>query len=146
MVHFLSRYRRFVPCIPPNARITRHRSLLYSLICILGLIILAVLYRYNPSDYVWMPKCPTKLLFNIDCPGCGFQRAIHAILHGEIKKAFALNPFLFLAAPYAILAIACEFITNLKIKKRLSDIAESKYMRYGYVILFFIWFVIRNMK
>ena len=55
-----------------------------------------------------MPKCPTKLLFNIDCPGCGFQRAIHAIIHGEFKRAFSLNPFLFLAAPYAIIAFSYE--------------------------------------
>ena len=57
---------------------------------------------------MWMPKCPTKLLFNIDCPGCGFQRAIHAIIHGEFKRAFSLNPFLFLAAPYAIIAFSYE--------------------------------------
>ena len=55
-----------------------------------------------------MPKCPTKLLFNIDCPGCGFQRAIHAIIHGEFKRAFSLNPFLFLAAPYAIISFSYE--------------------------------------
>ena len=80
------------------------------LICIFVLIGIAVLYWFNPEDYMWMPKCPTKLLFNIDCPGCGFQRAIHAILHGEFKRAFALNPFLFLAAPYAIIAFSYENI------------------------------------
>lgn len=123
-----------------------NKRLRNGMICTLGLIGIAVLYWFNPEDYIWMPKCPTKLLFNIECPGCGFQRAIHAILHGEITRAFALNPFLFLAAPYAILSLLCDFITNIRIKKRLESIAENKYMRYGYVVLFFVWFLIRNIE
>ena len=114
------------------------------LICISVLIGITVLYWINPEDHMWMPKCPTKLLFNIDCPGCGFQRAIHAILHGEFKRAFALNPFLFLAAPYAIIAFSYENIRNNRIKKKIECIVENRYMRYGYIALFFIWFVIRN--
>lgn len=123
-----------------------NKRLRNGLICILGLIGIAVLYWFNPENYVWMPKCPTKLLFNIDCPGCGFQRAIHAMLHGEITRAFALNPFLFMAAPYAILSLSCDLITNFRIKKWLESIVENKFMRYGYVVLFFVWFLIRNIE
>ena len=36
------------------------------------------LYFLNPTDYTWVPKCPTKCLTGWDCPGCGFQQALHA--------------------------------------------------------------------
>ena len=146
MGHHLFRDRNFLTGILTNVRRVMNKRLLNGLICILVLIGITVLYWFDPEDYMWMPKCPTKLLFNIDCPGCGFQRAIHAIIHGEFKRAFALNPFLFLAAPYAIIAFSYETIRNYKIKKRIECVVENRYMRYGYIALFFIWFVIRNIK
>ena len=146
MGHHLSCDRNFFIGILTNVRIVMNTRLRNGLICIFVLIGIAVLYWFNPEDYMWMPKCPTKLLFNIDCPGCGFQRAIHAILHGEFKRAFALNPFLFLAAPYAIIALLYENIRSYKIKKRIECVVENRYMRFGYIALFFIWFVIRNIK
>ena len=36
--------------------------------------------------------CPFKYLTGIDCPGCGFQRSLIALLQGDIAKSFALYP------------------------------------------------------
>jgi hypothetical protein len=36
--------------------------------------------------------CPFKYLTGIDCPGCGFQRSLLALLHGDVQKSFALYP------------------------------------------------------
>lgn len=44
---------------------------------------------------------PFKLLTGYDCPGCGSQRALHALLHGDIN-AFAYNPLFIIAIPYVI--------------------------------------------
>ena len=36
--------------------------------------------------------CPFKYLTGLDCPGCGFQRALIALFQGDVSKSFALYP------------------------------------------------------
>ncbi|MES2276099.1 MAG: DUF2752 domain-containing protein [Bacteroidota bacterium] len=36
--------------------------------------------------------CPFKYLTGIDCPGCGFQRAVMALLQGHSHQSFLLYP------------------------------------------------------
>ena len=36
--------------------------------------------------------CPIKHFFHIDCPGCGMQRSILALLDGDFLKSLSLYP------------------------------------------------------
>ena len=36
--------------------------------------------------------CPFKTYFGIDCPGCGFQRSIIALLQGDLMTSVKLYP------------------------------------------------------
>ncbi|MGF1924786.1 MAG: DUF2752 domain-containing protein, partial [Bacteroidia bacterium] len=36
--------------------------------------------------------CPIKSYTGIDCPGCGFQRSIVALLEGDVVSSFKLFP------------------------------------------------------
>jgi hypothetical protein len=36
--------------------------------------------------------CPFKYLTGIDCPGCGFQRSVMALIQGNLYKSFQLYP------------------------------------------------------
>src|SRR3954463_11907709 len=36
--------------------------------------------------------CPFKYITGIDCPGCGFQRSVIALIQGDIHKSFSLYP------------------------------------------------------
>lgn len=102
------------------------------------------LYFIDPTKYVWVPKCPTKLLFGISCPGCGFQRALHAMLHGHFGEAVRYNFFLVLAVPYLIAIIVCGIMREGQSQQRLKEFVDSKWMTNGYIIIFLIWFVVRN--
>ena len=42
-------------------------------------------YTHDPSEGAGA-KCTFKLLTGYDCPGCGSQRALHAMLHGDIAQ------------------------------------------------------------
>lgn len=74
-----------------------------SLLIIFIIVILYVIYSsVDPLDAAWMPKCYTYQWFGVRCPGCGTQRALHALLCGEVKTAFMYNPLLVVSLPYLI--------------------------------------------
>ncbi|MBR4242566.1 MAG: DUF2752 domain-containing protein [Bacteroidaceae bacterium] len=46
-----------------------------------------------------MLVCPFHWLTGLNCPFCGAQRMVIALLHGNIAEAFWLNPALMIGAP-----------------------------------------------
>ena len=36
--------------------------------------------------------CPIRLVTGVSCAGCGMTRALHALAHGEVLRAFSMNP------------------------------------------------------
>ncbi|MDR0844815.1 MAG: DUF2752 domain-containing protein [Tannerella sp.] len=95
--------------------LSRKKIILYLCLTI-GLIAGSVIYfRYNPEGSMLFPKCPFLLLTGLKCPGCGSQRAIHALLHLDIGAAFCYNAFLVISIPYVILLLAgkaVQFFTS----------------------------------
>lgn len=75
-------------------------------LCALALLIFYY-YSHDPASAP-SPKCMFKALTGWDCPGCGSQRALHAVLHGDFKAAWSFNPFVFFATPAAIFYIIVE--------------------------------------
>ncbi len=90
-----------------------------------ALSVLAVAYTLlDPLDYAIFPKCPVKVLTGWDCPGCGSQRAIHALLNGQVAEAFRCNALLVLSIPYLLAGFAFNLVRTpgerlLRWRKRL---------------------------
>ena len=57
----------------------------------------ALLFFFDPAASAFYPSCPLRALTGLLCPFCGGLRAAHALLHGHVLEAAALNPFLFAA-------------------------------------------------
>ena len=64
-----------------------------------ALVLVVVLFRNNPEDIPFFPRCPFFMLTGLKCPGCGTARALHCLLHGEVARAVAFNPILVFAFP-----------------------------------------------
>jgi hypothetical protein len=59
-----------------------------------------VLSRVDPNAAgSLLPPCPLHALTGLYCPGCGSTRALHALLHGDLAGAWAMNPLLVVALP-----------------------------------------------
>lgn len=69
--------------------------------------IVAYYYRHDPSQG-GAPVCVFRYLTGFDCPGCGSQRAFHALLHGDVARAWGYNPFVFFAVPVAAFYAVAE--------------------------------------
>ena len=40
----------------------------------------------------WLLPCPIKFITGFDCPGCGFQRSLLALLQGHWHESYNLYP------------------------------------------------------
>ena len=107
-------------------------------------LVVVVLYFFNPEQYLIMPKCPFKLLTGLSCPGCGIQRAIHALLAGDVMKAMSYNYFLVFAGPYALAFVVLYFLPDSCAKKKMELILNNKYLVKFFIVSFFVWLIVRN--
>ena len=66
--------------------------------------------------------CAYKQIFGIDCPGCGFQRAVVAMLQGNFYKSFWLFPAtlpVLITATFMLIDsfLKIDTVTNRPLKK-----------------------------
>lgn len=102
----------------------------------------AVYYFVDPAATHFMPRCMFHELTGLDCPGCGSQRMIHALLHGDFREAWAQNPFLLLMIPFIIFLLWLEF--NRKKRMALYIKVHSLPTVIVFCSLLCGWWILRN--
>ena len=109
-----------------------------------GGVVAAVIYGLlDPGRHALFPKCPFLMLTGgLRCPGCGSQRAVHALLHLEFKEAFLYNPMVIISIPFLLLlalsAIAKD--TSPKFYDRVNSSLLTKIL----LVIILVWWVFRN--
>lgn len=105
-------------------------------------------YFFDPSKSSYAPKCVMKAITGYQCPGCGFQRAAHAFLHGNIAEAVSYNLFFIIAIPYLLVLLYSSLMMHAQNPSRttvkLYDLATSRYAIFSYIAIYLIWWVVRN--
>ncbi|MGZ3873734.1 MAG: DUF2752 domain-containing protein [Mucilaginibacter sp.] len=76
--------------------------------------------------------CPFKYLTGIDCPGCGFQRALIALAQGNFHKSLALYPA---ALPLLLFFIYGAGDKLLKLDTSKNTIKKTLFVTVGCIIL-----------
>ena len=74
------------------------------LVLVLGLVLVILYYALEPSSGS-LPSCLLLRLTGFRCPGCGTQRAVHALLHGDFVQGIAYNYSLLFTIPVLSLYI-----------------------------------------
>ena len=57
-----------------------------------------------------MLSCWWKQMFGFECPGCGLQRALILLLHGDISASIRQHPGLIPFIVFFVWAVICPFI------------------------------------
>jgi hypothetical protein len=73
---------------------------------------------HGTHQQLGLPPCPSVLLFDRPCPGCGLTTCWCALLHGNFGLAFhahPLGPFLYLG--FTLLAVLCVY--GFAVRKRV---------------------------
>ena len=99
------------------------------------------LYYFDNSPFTF--KCPVKFLTGFDCPGCGSQRAIHSLLHGDIAKALSYNYFIIIGIPYACF-VAITGVMKSEKTKHWRNILAGPEAGVIFLCLALAWTITRN--
>ncbi len=113
----------------------RTRTITATAIAIIAVAVIVYLGLYDPTQYP-APRCMFKALTGYQCPGCGTQRAVHALLHGHPGQAWTYNPALFILAPLAAL-----YLWN---PRRLQPILHSWRTTATIAAAIILWWIGRN--
>lgn len=108
-----------------------------------ALAVCALYLLFDPAQTWWMPKCPMHFLTGLDCPGCGSQRALHALLHGDLRGAWEANAFLTVIIPTTAVTGYAELTRQRN--PRLYRAVTSPAAIYGILGLTIAWTVARNL-
>ena len=111
---------------------SRRTQVAYALLALGVLGAAAILYLFDPAAVPAYPACPLHALTGLDCPTCGGLRAAHLQLHGRLRDAFALNPFLFFALPAGVLLLLRPAL------------ARARWLPWAALAILAAWFVWRN--
>ena len=107
------------------------------------LALLALYFIFDPGRSALAPKCMFHAVTGWDCAGCGSQRMLHALLHGDLAGAWRANAFLLCVAPLvAVMAWAAMFRERWpRLYSRVNSLPVI--IRMGAGIL--VWTVARNL-
>lgn len=79
-----------------------------------GVAALILLAIFDPATSHIFPPCPLRALTGWYCPGCGSLRALHQLLHGNLREAWAMNPLTILLLPFLLYGLASEALVQFR--------------------------------
>lgn len=105
-------------------------------------MLLAGYYLLGPESGVY-PRCLFRQVTGLECPGCGSQRAIHALLHGRVAEAWSYNALLLVEIPLIGLLLAAQPLRHRY--PRLHRVLNSRTLILIVLASIIAWTVIRNL-
>lgn len=104
---------------------------------------LAVVYRFPPSENTFYPRCLFFTTTHWLCPGCGSTRALHALLHLDLKSALHYNALFTVLAPvvFAWFAFCCYSVMR---HNQLPQVKIPRELAACTIVLVLIFTVARN--
>ncbi len=112
------------------------------IIMVAAAIFVAAYFIFDPASSRIFPQCPFLAITGWQCPGCGSQRAIHCLLHGDIAGAWSYNALLVASLPFVALLIAGE-LTRRRYPKFYASI-HSPWLIAVLAVIVVVWCIGRN--
>ncbi len=81
---------------------------------LLGAVGVLLLRSFDPATSGIFPSCPLHYLTGLYCPGCGSLRAIHQLLQGNLRQAWAFNPLTIALLPFIGYGLVSHALVQLR--------------------------------
>lgn len=101
-------------------------------------------FKFNPTEHSFFLPCPLRYTTGLECPGCGSQRAIHQLMHGNFAIAFGLNPLLILSLPLILYGVGIKAYNYVYKTQHRFMLFYSKWFIYSYFSLVLLYWILRN--
>ena len=121
---------------------SRHTLIAAAVAVIIITVGLCVYKAFDPSVHAY-PRCLFLALTGWECPGCGSQRALHALMHGQIAAAWGYNSLLLIEIPiFAVYAVS-----GLAPRRwpRLHRFITSRGFILSLLTVIILWTILRNL-
>ena len=133
----------FEPAKPIVVRAQLLWPLLWGFCTAVGLYLSPDKHGHGTHQQLGLPPCPSVLLFDRPCPGCGLTTSWTSTLHGNFITAFKSHP---LGIPmylgFTFVALACLY-GNFKGQRLIIDSKLANQIFIGFVAVFFVFGVLR---
>lgn len=118
------------------------RTLVITIVIAVLMVLGFIYYVLDPATSNVFPQCTFLSLTGYKCPGCGSQRAIHALLNGDVKEAFGYNAMLLVAIPWIAL---CLYAESQRIRRpRLYARLNAPLLVWSFLVMVLAWWLLRN--
>lgn len=116
----------------------------YALYVAAAAVVLAAIALYAAFDPATnpFPRCIFLQLTGLKCPGCGSQRALHALMHLDIAQAWRYNAMLVAAIP----VVGLMFLSQATKRKmpHLYNSLNGRIAIWSSFVLLTGWWILRN--
>lgn len=102
---------------------------------------LGVTDPYRPGRHL---ACPILALTGFFCAGCGGQRAVHDLAHGDLVAAWGMNPLVVVAVPVALAAWTAWLRRRWRGTRRRAGGAASAVLPWALLAVAALFAVLRN--
>ena len=99
---------------------------------------------FDPATSGVFPPCPLRYLTGLYCPGCGSLRAMHALLHGELGRAWAMNPLMIVTLPFVTYGLVSEALLELRGSRLPEVMLPASWIR-AFCVVVVLYAVARNL-
>ena len=91
-----------------------HKRCAWLLAAIFVAAFVVMLRVFDPATSGVFPPCPVHYLTGWYCPGCGSLRALHQLLMGNVREAWAMNPLTLIFLPFLSYGFASRALAEIR--------------------------------
>lgn len=121
------------------------RNTLLRLSYLLIVLLLGAIYIFYFLDKGFAVECSFYKKTNLQCPGCGAQRALSSLVKGNIRQAWQFNPLIFMyISILGFLYVALMEVYVVKNKAFLAKYPIPSWSAYLFIGIMIVFFLYRN--
>jgi len=96
--------------------------------------------RVLDANALW--PCALHAITGLHCPGCGLTRMLHALVHGDVARAWSMNPLAMIALPLLAIMLVQWWLARPLLPASFNRLAHDGRV---WIVALVVFGVLRNL-